>query len=97
MNALEFEINKAGYVRGSGPFEWYAGGPGVPEFPPQFKVQVRDDRIRVYTQEFFGTPYTSRSWWDQRTVAIYLTVEEFLAACPGKSSGGVSHAFNSFD
>lgn len=97
MNALETAINKAGYVRGNDPFEWYAGGPGVPEFPSGHNVQVHNDRIRVYTVKLFGTPYTKRTWWDQHTVAVFLTVEEFLAACPEKSSGGVSHAFNSFD
>lgn len=56
-------------------------GPGLPWVPPMHEVQVTTDRIRIFTLQFFGEPYTKASWWDTITVAVFGTVDDFLIWC----------------
>ena len=61
MNALEYDMARAGYVRspnkiqsdiewdanGNSPI-WYAGSPGIPEPPKGQEVEVSEHHIRVF-------------------------------------------------
>lgn len=90
LNELEAAILAAHYTRDpNSRLGWYANGPGVPCFPSNLEVEVHHDRIRVFRKVLFGEAYTRRTFWDTVTVAVFVTVEEFIAACPTKSEGGV--------
>lgn len=56
-------------------------GPGIPEPLDGQYVQVLHDRIRVYEAEFVGEPYTPRSYYDTRTVAMFDSVAAFEEWC----------------
>ena len=55
--------------------------PGQPWVPPRHEVQVLDDRIRVFTTQFFGIPYTRASYLDTVTVQVFATIADFLNWC----------------
>lgn len=88
MTNFTKQLLACGYTVGSYKNEVYPGGPGLPAYPPGHYVQAEEDRIRVYTRHLFGEPYTKRTWHDEVTVAVFLSVEEFFAACPVKSEPG---------
>ncbi len=89
LNELEAAILAAGYVRDpNSALGWYTGGPFVPCFPSNLSVEVHHDRIRVFRKVFFGESYSRRSFWDTVTVAVFDSVESFIAACPERSQGG---------
>ena len=69
----------------------YANGPGCPQYPSSHQVQVLPDRIRVFTNRFFGQDYSKNSYWDQVTVAVFDSVGAFITSCPEVSKGGINH------
>lgn len=91
---LERKINAVGYVRDPNNKEcWYPGSGGIPAFDSSHTVQVTHDRIRVFTKKLFGEQYTKRTWQDEVTVAVFTTVEEFVAGCPSVSEPGITQDF----
>lgn len=83
MNAMEQRMLEAGYVRDPNNVNslpgslWYSGAPNVKGCPAGKYIQVLHDRIRIFTQEFFGEWYTKRSYIDTVTVEVFETFEQF--------------------
>ena len=86
-----------GYVRAANNIHSLPGilvtpcGAGVPRFPLDCEVQVLSDRIRVFRNKFFGQSYSKISFWDQETVAVFDSKDDYLKACPEVSKGGINH------
>lgn len=71
---------------------WYPGTAGLPCPKPGLRVQVAEDRIRVYSVKLFGEAYTKRTWTDTTTIAVFESVADFVAYC--KAEGGISEPGN---
>jgi len=82
---LEADLLKAGWVKSPNNIHglqgstWYSSGPDKKCLPYPQEAQVLSDRIRVFTTKFFGTHYTKLSFTDTVTVAVFDSVEAFLA------------------
>lgn len=67
-------------LKGESPV-WYSGHEGLWEPLGEYEIQVCHDRIRVFASKFFGEPHTRCSFWDQITIAVFISVPDFVEWC----------------